>query len=145
MFENNNLLQIDYKNAKPENLTKSEIQKELENIVSLDSETITETQLSPLLSTKTVSAILKTITDKLPGSFPNAEIKDNYELSLEKFDIAKQTGITYPEFKILFHRYGTGIDEMIDEAYEKMNEISDSKKIWDQVEIGFQQKNEWKV
>ena len=24
-------------------------------------------------------------------------------------------------------------------------EVSDNQKIWDQVEIGFQQKNEWKV
>lgn len=145
LFENNNLLQINYKNSKNGNLTKTEIQNELEKIVVLNSESINEIELSPFLAAKTVSNILKTIKSPLPGSFKNAKMKDNYELSLEKFDIAKQTGISYPEFKILFHRYGTGIDEMIDEAYEKMNEIRDSKKIWDEVEIWFQKKNEWKV
>lgn len=145
LFENNNLLQIENLNDKNKKRSIIEIQKDVENIIDLNSASITAIELSPFLSTITVSNILETITSPLPSSFKNATINDNYELSLEKFDIAKQTGITYPEFKILFHRYGTGIDEMIDEAYEKMNEIRDAKKIWAEVEIWFQQKNEWKV
>ncbi len=145
LFKNNNLLQIESLNDKNQKCSTIEIQKEIENIVDLNSAKITAVKLSPFLYTKTVSNILETIKSPLPSSFKNATIKDNYELSLEKFDIAKQTGITYPEFKILFHRYGTGIDEMIDEAYEKMNKIRDAKKIWEEVEIWFQQKKEWKV
>ena len=70
---------------------------------------------------------------------------DNYETCLEKFDLAKQTGISYSEFKKLFYRYGTGIDEMIEYAYDTMNEIRDAEKIWDYVERLFQEKYEWKI
>jgi len=84
------------------------------------------------------------IKKPFPGSIENAQIKDNYELSLEKFDIAKQTGISYPEFKILFHRYGAGIDIMIDEAYERMNNTRNPQKIWNETEEWFQKKFEWK-
>ncbi|MCF6333213.1 MAG: hypothetical protein L3J11_08010 [Draconibacterium sp.] len=44
----------------------------------------------------------------------------------------------------MFHRYGNGIDEMIDEAYEKMAKTRDPKKIWKEVEECFQKKYEWK-
>lgn len=145
LLENNNLLQITYKNTESQNVTKNQIQQKLEKIIPINSESMTEIELSSFLTTKTISNIIETINTPLPGTFPETKMEDNYELSLEKFDIAKQTGITYPEFKILFHRYGTGIDIMIDKAYEKMNRIRDPKKIWDEVEDWFQQKKEWKV
>jgi hypothetical protein len=59
--------------------------------------------------------------------------------------LAKQTGINYSDFKILFHRYGKGIDEMTENAYTQMNVIRDSKIIWKNVENEFQKKYEWKI
>lgn len=144
LFENNKFLQIEL-NSKSENKSKNEIQKNIEKVVKAKIETFQELDTTFSFSTKKLQNILKTIENSLPGTFEKTQLKDNYELSLEKFDIAKQTGITYPEFKLLFHRYGKGIDEMIDEAYEKMNETRDSKKIWNQVENWYQKKYEWLV
>ena len=143
--EKENKLQVDTIRAAKRTPSKKQVLSELSKVVTFNSSQVEEIELPLFLSAKTVANILKTFHKSLPGSFLNATLQDNYELSLEKFDIAKQTGITYPQFKILFHRYGTGIDEMIDEAYEKMNKTRDAKKIWKEVEEWFQKKYEWKT
>ena len=64
------------------------------------------------LTQKLIKSILSISNLTLTCRFENSTMNDNYELSLEKFDIAKQTGIEYPNLKILFHRYGSAIEEM---------------------------------
>ena len=57
--------------------------------------------------------------------------------------MAKQTRITYQRFKQLFHGYGTGVDEMIERAYELLNKTRDIKKMWEKAELEYQQQYEW--
>lgn len=142
--ERKNKLQVTTINAAKHKASKTQILHEISKLITFKSNEIKERKLSHYLSTITLEKILEIVREPLPGSFKNATVQDNYELSLEKFDIAKQTGITYPDFKNLFHRYGTGIDEMIDEAYEQMNISRDPRVIWEKVEDWFQRKNEWK-
>lgn len=143
-IEFKNKLQVEVINSKNRILPKNQILNKISKAIEFNFNEVVEYDSTLYISTKTITTILNTISNPLPGSFKNTTIHDNYDLSLEKFDIAKQTGITYPEFKILFHRYGNGIDEMIDEAYEKMNKERNAKKIWTEVEDWVQRKNEWK-
>ncbi|QGY43714.1 hypothetical protein GM418_08605 [Maribellus comscasis] len=92
-----------------------------------------------------LSSLFTSINKGLPCAFDNADFGDMFELCREKFDLAKQCGINFPEFQVLFHRYGEGIDEMIEMAYEKINERRDSQSIWADVESEFQKKYEWKI
>lgn len=55
----------------------------------------------------------------------------------EKFDLAKQTGINYDHFILLFYRYQNYIDLMIEAAYEMMNKVRDPEIIWNKVEQEF--------
>jgi hypothetical protein len=142
--EKKNNLQVDPINASSDKLSKEEILHRTQKIISFESNSMKEIELISFLSIQSLKNILKVIDKTLPGSFENAQIKDNYELSLEKFDLAKQTGITYPEFKILYHRYGAGIDKMIDVAYEKMDKTRDPQKIWEMAEKEFQMEYEWR-
>ena len=93
--------------------------------------------------------ILKQLANQLQHSlectFKQTELKDMHECCLEKFDLAKQTGISYAGFKTIFHRYGAGIDEMTDKAYRFMNEFREPAKIWDLTEKNYQKKNEWGI
>ena len=142
--EKNNRLQVDAINKSANKLSNNSVISKVQELLSFDASQVDEIKTDSFLSLPTIKNITNIITEPLPGSFKDAQIKDNYELSLEKFDIAKQTGITYPEFKILYHRYGNSIDEMIDSAYEKMNESRDPIKIWEGVESEFQSKYEWR-
>lgn len=143
--ENRNNLQIDTINEASNRFSKKEIFNRVDKFLSINYNSAKRIELPLYLSTNTLKNILKIIDKTLPGSFENTQIKDNYELSLDKFDIAKQTGITYPQFKILFHRYGTGIDEMIDKAYEMMETTRNPEIIWEGTENWFQKKYEWKT
>ncbi len=101
-------------------------------------------------STKNPSSeILKELANQIPHSldcsFKQTDLKDMHERCLEKFDLAKQTGISYAGFKTVFNRYGAGIDEMTEEAYGFMNEFRDPAKIWDITEKNYQKKNEWGI
>lgn len=142
--QKNQVLQIDTLNKYANRLSNSGIVSVLQKMIDFDSKEAYEVKIDSHLSIYTIKNILNTIPELLPGAFPGTQLKDNYELSLEKFDIAKQTGITYPNFKILFHRYGNTIDEMIDSAYAKMNKMRDPIKIWETVETEYQSTNEWK-
>lgn len=142
--EKNNKLLVDTINKSANKLSNNSIITKIQELLSFDTSKVEEIKIDSFLSLPTIKNILKAITEPLPGSFKDTQIKDNYELSLDKFDIAKQTGITYPEFKVLYHRYGNSIDEMIDSAYEKMNQLRDPIKIWKEVESEFQRKYEWR-
>lgn len=143
--ENGNNLQVDTINATKNILSKNQTLSEISEVMDINPNETEEIKLSFSLSTKAMENILKTVRRPLPGSFKNTTLHDNYELCLEQFDIAKQSGITYPQFKILFYRYGNGIEEIIDEAYEKMAETRDPQKIWNEAEEWFQKKYEWKT
>lgn len=56
----------------------------------------------------------------------------------EKFDLAKQTGIDYERFSYFFYRYHTSIDELIELAYQKMNDNRNNPQLlWENVEREF--------
>jgi hypothetical protein len=59
------------------------------------------------------------------------------------FDIAKQTGIGFQEFRTLYFRYGKGIDWMTERAYEWMTKERDTKIIWSRVETEYAAEFEW--
>jgi hypothetical protein len=61
----------------------------------------------------------------------------------EKFDLAKQTGIEYQEFCYYFFRYCNDIDDLIELAYQQMNESRANPHLaWKKVELDFQKKIE---
>jgi hypothetical protein len=65
------------------------------------------------------------------------------DLTETAFDLAKQTGIGFQEFRKLFLRYGLGIDWITERAYEWMATTRDPQKIWDQAEKEFSAWYEW--
>lgn len=88
---------------------------------------------------------IEIIDRPLGCTFEKTSIEDMYERRLEKFDLAKQTGISFAHFKIIFHRYGKAIDEMTEDAYTLMNEFRDPEKIWNLAEKNYQKKYEWGI
>lgn len=142
--EKENRLQVDTLNKFSNKLSKEKVLIQIKKLISFELNSFKEIEITSLLSSQTLKNILNVINKTLPGSFENTKMEDNYELGLEKFDIAKQTGINYPEFKILFHRYGIGIDKMIDNAYERLHNTRDPQKIWNETEDWFQKEFEWK-
>ncbi len=143
-FEQNGHLQIDFLGASTSQFTKNSSTNELKKHIHFNTDLLEEVEWQHFISAKTISKFLEIVKEPLPNSFANSQISDNYELSLEKFDIAKQTGISYPQFKILFHRYGAGIDEMIDVAYEKTSLLRNAEEIWEKTEEWYQKKYEWR-
>lgn len=89
--------------------------------------------------------LVEQIQHPLDCAFENTGFNDLNERCLEKFDLAKQTGILYADFKIIFHRYGNTVDQMTEEAYILMNEFRDPEKIWNLVEENVQKKYEWGI
>lgn len=59
------------------------------------------------------------------------------------YDVAKQTGIGFQDFRTLYFRYGDGIDWMTERAYEWMTKERDAKKIWNSVECEYATAFEW--
>ena len=96
------------------------------------------------LTAKVLEKIVSQLKSQLPCTFDEVKYENMFELCRVKFDIAKQTGIAFTEFKIMFHRYGKNIDILIDKAYETMAETRDPIKIWKLAEDWFQKKNDWK-
>lgn len=75
-----------------------------------------------------------------PGKMGNRPMEDLMETA---FDVAKQTGIGFQEFRTLYFRYGKGIDWMTERAYEWMTKERDAKKIWNSVESEYVASFEW--
>lgn len=54
-----------------------------------------------------------------------------------KFDVAKQSGVSYQLFSRMFYRYRESIDEFTEKAYELMDKSRDAEKNWSEVERGY--------
>ena len=59
------------------------------------------------------------------------------------FDIAKQTGIGFQEFRTFYFRYGKAIDWMTERAYDWMIKERDAKIIWSRAEADYAATFEW--
>ena len=136
-------IQIDILKTSKNEITEKQLLNNADDYISLKTNTVTEIGFHSYLSTLSLKNINKTIDEKLSGRYDSDDISDNYELSLEQFDIAKQTGISYEEFKELFHRYGKGIEEITEIAYENLNITRDPKQLWQIAETEYQKKYEW--
>ncbi len=125
-------------------ITEEEILKICRRYFAFELKNAKKVEVTELPSVQVLSEIISVCGRPLPSSFEIANLDNQYETGLEKFDLAKQTGISYDQFIALFHRYGKGIDEMTETAYLLLNEIRDPREIWKQAETKFQQKYEWK-
>ena len=54
-----------------------------------------------------------------------------------KFDVAKQSGVSYQLFSRMFYRYRESIDVLTENAYELMAKSRDAEKNWGEVELGY--------
>jgi glycerol-3-phosphate dehydrogenase len=59
------------------------------------------------------------------------------EYADNKYDEAKQLGISVKDFKILFYRYGKNIDFITNKAYEFYNEEKNIQKAWLKAELWY--------
>jgi hypothetical protein len=80
------------------------------------------------------------VLESTPDRMEKRPVEDLMETA---FDIAKQTGIGFQEFRTLYFRYGKGIDWMTERAYEWMTKERDTKIIWSRVEIEYAAEFEW--
>lgn len=85
---------------------------------------------------------------KLNGAPENIAMGDYralQDLCDEKYDIAKQTGIDFRSFSVLFFRYGEQVDELTDMAYEMLSVTRDAESIWKKCEEEFVRKYEGEI
>ncbi|PKP08838.1 MAG: glycerol-3-phosphate dehydrogenase [Bacteroidetes bacterium HGW-Bacteroidetes-4] len=59
------------------------------------------------------------------------------EIADARYDEAKQTGISVPDFKELFYRYGTNVDKITEKAYELRPTCSDTTVCWLKAELWY--------
>ncbi len=59
------------------------------------------------------------------------------EYADNKYDEAKETGISVNEFKKLFYRYGTNINIITNKAFEYYNNLKDTQKAWLKAELDY--------
>lgn len=116
-------------------LVKSLFQQEAEKLTAVEKE--------ENLTWGVLKKLAAQIERPLDCTFEQTGLKDMHERCLEKFDLAKQTGISYAAFKIIFHRYGTGTDEITEDVYSLMNKSRDVRKIWNCAEKNYRKKHEW--
>lgn len=103
----------------------------------------------------------KKVVDEVAQSFKKFEQKDfgecttknirlaggefDFEYSLrklvefadKKYDEAKHSGISVDDFKKLFYRYGTNIDQLTNYVFDNLNKEKDRKNIWLKAEIDY--------
>lgn len=65
------------------------------------------------------------------------------ELLETAFDLAKQTGIGFFDFRKLYFRYGGNMEWLTEKAYERMHSERDFQKIWCFAEQEYIRKYEW--
>ncbi len=111
-----------------------------------------------MMSKKVVDIVRKRYKDDYNKSIGKCITKDiklaggefEFEYSLgkliefadEKYDEAKQTGITVEDFKNLFYKYGKNIDLITEKAYDSYNQSKDTKNAWLKAEIDYSIQNE---
>ena len=105
--------------------------------------TVWENEEKPTL--EQLKKFAELVPQPLDCSYKKTGLNDIYERCLEKFDLAKQTGISFAEFKTIFHRYGEAVDEITEDAYALLNESRDPVKIWNHAEKKYQKKYEWGI
>ena len=76
---------------------------------------------------------------------PNVDGPPVEDVMETAFDISKQTGISFVEFRELFYRYGTAMDGMTEHAYQLMNQMRDYSIIWNEVTEKYREKFEWYI
>lgn len=88
-------------------------------------------------------------SDKLEGyrlmaapGVDNSPVEDAMETA---FDISKQTGISFKEFRDLYYRYGAAMDHLTEEAYQIMNQSREYSFIWERVIQEYSERFEWKI
>lgn len=131
-------------NAKSKLLPVTEICSVLSSYFMFDCDAVTQKTIQATILPENVKRLVNCIKQPLTCSFSGTHQDDNYELALEKFDLAKQTGIDYQRFKIFFHRYGKNIDTITDLAYNYLQSERNPIKLWELAETDFQKKYEWK-
>jgi hypothetical protein len=80
---------------------------------------------------------------RLENAAGGSDYRPVEDLTETAFDLAKQTGIGFQEFRKLFLRYGLGIDWITERAYEWMDTTRDPQRIWDQAVKEFSARYEW--
>jgi len=55
----------------------------------------------------------------------------------QRYDEAKQMGISVSDFKMLFYRYGTNVEVITNKAFDFYNEIKDFEQAWLKAEIWY--------
>ena len=140
-FEMNIIAEAIYPSEK--NVSKSELINIASDYFSFKKNEVVFKHIPVTPTVKEIAVFLPKIHSVLPCSYQVKNIESNYEMCLEKYDLAKQTGISYSDFKILFHRYGAAIDEITESAYEKLNEMKETDKIWEAAEKEYRQNHEW--
>jgi hypothetical protein len=143
-YEKNKMLEMQITRQTNKTIERKEVEQLITNYFHIKQPVLTKENIPLKLTVKVLDKIVSQLQSQLPGTFNEVKYENMFELCRVKFDIAKQTGIGFPEFKILFHRYGKNIDPIIDKAYEKMDETRDPLKIWAFAEDWFQKENEWK-
>lgn len=144
MFSHNGILALIPLNHYSEQLSETAVYRFLCRYLIFDQSLLVKTTFQESLLFSDIKLLINVIKTPLPCSFKNTTVDDNYELALEKFDLAKQTGISFNDFKILFHRYGKNIDEITEIAYQNLNAERNAKKVWQDAELQFRQQHEWK-
>ena len=83
----------------------------------------------------------KCITVDIPlsgGDFPfKGSMMKLIEYADNKYDEAKQTGISVEAFKKLFYRYGTSVDLITDKAFSNWNASKDTNEAWIKAEVWY--------
>ncbi len=89
----------------------------------------------------TTGKFIKCFTEKIRLSGSNWKnppaLHQLVEIADNKFDEAKQTGISAIEFKKLFYRYGTNIDIITEKAYEYLSLLKNHELIWLKAELWY--------
>lgn len=80
---------------------------------------------------------------RLPCSFAGVTPEKIPEMLEQQFDIAKQTRISYSDFKTFFHRYGAAIESLTERAYELLAESRSPTLTWEKAEAEYRLNYEW--
>ncbi|HKJ79769.1 MAG TPA: hypothetical protein VKA10_09545 [Prolixibacteraceae bacterium] len=131
-------------NEKPFTLTASMLIDVAANYFTFNPDLVQTILVRSTPSVQTIFNSIENTNKSFSCSFENTLLDDYYEIGLEKFDLAKQTGIAYEDFKVIFHRYGKGIDEITEFAYQQMEKTRDVAAAWELAEGEYHEKYEWK-
>lgn len=125
-------------------ISKEEVNRIARLYFDLPVDRLQEDQLPAYPSLDTMAALADLPVHPLECTYAHTLPEDQFDLCQERFDEARQARIAYNRFCELFHRYGKGIEEITESAYELLDPLKNADEIWDQAEHRYQQKYEWK-